>query len=106
LVFENATTESAAIYLTDDVGQWFVGHAEPGRITRFRWPAALGARSGREFSLLVVRAGGRRDQAGLRSGRADVTRSERIPGDHLMAIRWKLADRQLVATRLLPPPSR
>jgi hypothetical protein len=100
LVFENGTTESAAIYLADDVGEWLVGHVEPGRTVILRMPVAASARRGREFSILVVRAGGRRHQPGLGNARPTVTRSDKILGERITAIRWRLAERQLIATPL------
>jgi hypothetical protein len=100
VVFENATTESVAIYLVEKTGTWLVGHAEPGRTSVLRLPVALRLRRGREFAILVVRAGGRRDQPNLRASRSNVTRSELTAGEHIAAIRWRLVDRQLIATPL------
>ena len=96
VAFENATIDPVSVYVDERGSQWLLGHVEPGRKARLRLPDSV---KFAEVTLVVVPLGTRRD--GARSSEViGAIRSELLPTEYLVTMRWLLRGRQLVGATL------
>jgi hypothetical protein len=94
VLFDNSTIDPVRVYLIDNGAQWLLGRVDGMQVALLKLPPGISERSGEWVSLVAVPLGAR-GVIPITGGSTGVVRSEPEPGENLLTMRWRLADRQL-----------